>query len=206
LALLPFFPWWDNAALVAWGGAFFSRARAPRSARFFMLARVLTLKFDPVLGRIDDASLQAFIKDRDVLSIREHFFTREEIPYLAIIVTYNPKPVDADTPATTEKRQPTSEEDRKEKWRGLLVEDDWPLFNTLRDWRNGQAREEGIPPYVICSNVQLAHIAHNRPESPTQLATIEGMGKAKIERYGAALIKNIADQPNESEPHGTEQP
>ena len=26
------------------------------------------------------------------------------------------------------------------------------LFNSLRDGRNGLAKEEGIPPYVICSN------------------------------------------------------
>jgi hypothetical protein len=82
-----------------------------------MLARVLTLKFDPVLGRIDDASLQAFIKDREVLSIREHFFTREEIPYLAIIVTYNPKPVDADTPARAASLlKPPSPEGKQLRW------------------------------------------------------------------------------------------
>lgn len=54
-----------------------------------MLARILTLKFDPVLGSFDDTGLRDFVKDKEVLSIRDHFFTRDEVPYLAVIVTYN---------------------------------------------------------------------------------------------------------------------
>ena len=39
-----------------------------------MLARVITLRFDPVLSSFDDGPLRDFLKDKEVLSIRDHFF------------------------------------------------------------------------------------------------------------------------------------
>jgi hypothetical protein len=35
-----------------------------------MLARVITLRFDPVIGSFDDSPLREFLKDKEVLSIR----------------------------------------------------------------------------------------------------------------------------------------
>ena len=158
-----------------------------------MLVRIFTLKFDSVLGAFDDEALRDFIKDKEILSIRDHFFTRDESPYLTLVVTYNPL-----RPEAEEKTGADRKEDR-EKWRTILEEADWPLFNTLRDWRNNLAREEGMPPYVICTNRQLAQIAHRRPESLNKLSAIEGMGKAKLNRYGAAMLQIVGSESGEQE-------
>ena len=152
-----------------------------------MLVRVFTLKFSSVLGGFDDGELRDFLKDKEVLSVRDHFFVKDEMPYVTVIVTYNLLRPEAEEPA----RSTRSARDRRDAWRELLEEQDWPIFNELRDWRNKQAREEGIPPYVICTNRQLADIAHRRPESLSKLATVEGLGKAKLGRYGAALLKIV---------------
>lgn len=53
-----------------------------------MLARVFTLKFSPVLDGFADEELAAFVRDRDVVDIRDHFFERDGQPYLAVFVTY----------------------------------------------------------------------------------------------------------------------
>jgi len=50
-----------------------------------MLVRVFTLKFDPIVGGFDDSGLQEFVRDKEVLSIRDHFFTRDETPYLIVL-------------------------------------------------------------------------------------------------------------------------
>ena len=165
-----------------------------------MLVRVFTLKFNPVLGGFDDGEVRDFIKDKEVLSIRDHFFVKDEVPYLAVLATYNPLQPEAETPSIA--RRP--ERERREAWRDLLKEEDWPLFNALRDWRNQQAREEGIPPYVICTNRQLADIARRRPPTLNKLSAIEGLGKAKLERYGAALLKIVAPEASDTEAKGEE--
>ncbi len=52
-----------------------------------MLARVLTVRFDPALEAFDDGPLREFLKAREAIAVREHFFVRNHVPYLAILVT-----------------------------------------------------------------------------------------------------------------------
>lgn len=158
-----------------------------------MLARVFTLKFSPVLGGFDDGGLRDFMKDKEVLSVRDHFFVKDEVPYLAVLVTYNLLRPEADAPVTGRR----GERERNEEWRGILEEQDWPVFNALRDWRNKQAREEGLPPYILCTNRQLAEVAHRRPPSLAKLATVEGLGEAKLKRYGAAILGIVGPEARE---------
>ena len=55
-----------------------------------MRIRIFTLKFHPGTEQFDDDELQEFIKDKEVLSAREHFFLKHETPYLVVFITYLP--------------------------------------------------------------------------------------------------------------------
>ena len=57
-----------------------------------MLARVLTLRFDPALEAFDDGPLQEFLRSKEVHAISDHFFIRDGVPYLAVLVTYGLPP------------------------------------------------------------------------------------------------------------------
>lgn len=107
-----------------------------------MLARVLTLRFNTLLDGFDDAPLRDFIKDKEVLAIRDHFFVKNEAPYLAVIVSYRPLPVAAAREVKPANGQ--SSHKRDESWREYVAESDVPLFNALRDWRNERSRREGL--------------------------------------------------------------
>ena len=50
------------------------------------------------------------------------------------------------------------------------------------------AREAKLPPYVIFHDKTLAEIARIQPASLAALAAIAGVGPAKLERYGAAVL------------------
>ena len=41
-----------------------------------MRIKVITLEFSTLSGCFDDAPLQDFIKDKNVLNVRDHFFVR----------------------------------------------------------------------------------------------------------------------------------
>ena len=66
-----------------------------------------------ILGAFDAAELQAFIKDKEVVSIRDHFFTKDDMPYLAVLVTYQLAGPPTDVPAV----EPAAATPRNEKWR-----------------------------------------------------------------------------------------
>jgi ATP-dependent DNA helicase RecQ len=68
-----------------------------------------------------------------------------------------------------------------------------PLFEALRAWRRQEAADQSVPPYVIFGDRTLADIAHLRPKSLHDLMLANGVGEAKLERYGAAVLKVVRE-------------
>lgn len=58
----------------------------------------------------------------------------------------------------------------------------------LKSWRLEEARRQSVPAYVILHDATLMEIARLRPRTREQLADIPGIGKTKLDRYGAELI------------------
>nr|WP_315184581.1 DNA helicase RecQ [uncultured Flavobacterium sp.] len=67
------------------------------------------------------------------------------------------------------------------------------LFETLRKLRYEISKEEEVPAYVIFSDAALRQMETNRPMSDQELIAIDGVGKAKLEKYGDVFIKAIID-------------
>ena len=63
-----------------------------------------------------------------------------------------------------------------------------PLFEALRAWRREQAKEMGVPPYVIFHDSTLRGVAAAKPSSLSALSLIEGIGDTKLDRYGESLL------------------
>jgi ATP-dependent DNA helicase RecQ len=68
------------------------------------------------------------------------------------------------------------------------------LFEALRAWRRGEAQERGVPPYVIFSDRTLRELARVRPSTMYELRDIYGIGDAKLDAFGSAVIGVIAAQ------------
>ena len=68
------------------------------------------------------------------------------------------------------------------------VEPGDPVLAALKAWRLAQARDQGVPPYVVFHDRTLAELAAQRPTTREQLAEVAGIGAAKLERYGDALL------------------
>ncbi len=61
-------------------------------------------------------------------------------------------------------------------------------FAALRAWRLGEAKAQGVPPYVIFHDSVLREIAAARPTTADALGLIRGVGASKLARYGAAVL------------------
>ncbi len=69
-------------------------------------------------------------------------------------------------------------------------------FEALRSWRLDVARSTEVPPYVVFHDRTLAEIAHRRPATAGALGSIPGVGPAKLERYGDAVLAVLRAGPN----------
>jgi ATP-dependent DNA helicase RecQ len=67
-----------------------------------------------------------------------------------------------------------------------------PLFERLREWRAGVAREQAVPAYIVFGDATLRGIALTKPETLVELSGISGVGDKKLELYGEALLGVVA--------------
>ena len=79
-----------------------------------------------------------------------------------------------------------------EKKRGRCVDCpasyDEGLFERLREWRKARAADESVPAFVIFTDATLQLIAEHKPATPQALLKINGIGRAKVEKYGEDVL------------------
>jgi DNA helicase II / ATP-dependent DNA helicase PcrA len=68
-----------------------------------------------------------------------------------------------------------------------------PSFAALREWRLKRAKEDGVPAYVVFHDTTLAEIAERAPTTRGELATVSGVGPAKLERYADDVLAALAE-------------
>ncbi len=86
-------------------------------------------------------------------------------------------------------RAPAARDDRKPRAAAAeLPEELLPAFEALRAWRAEQAREQGVPAYVIFHDATLREIVTIWPTSVAQLGTVGGVGEKKLATYGEGVL------------------
>ncbi|KPI19180.1 HRDC domain protein [Actinobacteria bacterium OV450] len=68
------------------------------------------------------------------------------------------------------------------------------LYERLREWRAGQAKEQGLPAYCVFTDKTLVAIAEAAPSEEGELSMISGVGGRKLDRYGADVLAICAGQ------------
>ena len=66
-------------------------------------------------------------------------------------------------------------------------------FEALRAWRLVEAREKDVPAFVVFTDATLVAIAEAKPQTLDELGELAGVGSAKLERYGEAVLEIISD-------------
>jgi ATP-dependent DNA helicase RecQ len=65
---------------------------------------------------------------------------------------------------------------------------DGDLLAALKAWRRDLARAQGVPPYVVFHDRTLVEIAARNPATREELSVVSGIGRAKLERHGDAVL------------------
>lgn len=150
------------------------------------MLKIFTVKYEEKSESFNDSALQNFLSDKEILRWETNFFERKNEYFWTVLIEYRQS-----VPAQIELKQ-KADGSKGESYKELLTENDWPLYKMLREWRTGHSKKEGIPPYIICNNMQLAKITLARPASLNALQEIDGIGRAKAEKYGKEILQIIA--------------
>jgi ATP-dependent DNA helicase RecQ len=77
--------------------------------------------------------------------------------------------------------------------RDAITGESGDVFQALREWRKGVAKEHGVPAYTVFHDATLQEIARRLPDSFDGLRGISGIGATKLERYGERLLQVVRE-------------
>jgi superfamily II DNA helicase RecQ len=63
------------------------------------------------------------------------------------------------------------------------------LAARLKEWRTAEAKRLKVPAYLVLNDRTLTAVAQEQPANPRQLLEVSGMGPAKVERFGEAILE-----------------
>jgi superfamily II DNA helicase RecQ len=126
--------------------------------------------------------LNAFCAQHRVTTLEKHFVDLGTESYWSICVTFIDG-INQTIPAGAANRR-----DRID-YREVLGEQDFVIYAQLRNLRKSLSEQEGIPAYALFTNEQLAEMVTRRVRVESELANIEGVGKARLEKYGSAFLQ-----------------
>ncbi len=71
---------------------------------------------------------------------------------------------------------------------------DEALVERLRDWRREESKRQSTPAFVVFTDATLIALAEAMPASDAELLAVPGLGRAKLERYGPAVLALLAGE------------
>ncbi len=135
-------------------------------------------------GESAEAELNGFLSSHRIVNVSHHVVPRPDGACLLFVVEY----LDGGGGGG---RKPSAAE--RIDYREKLSEADFEVFRRLREVRKTLAEAEGVPVYTVLTNAQLAEIAERRIATKAGLAEIEGVGAARVEKYGDRLAAACAE-------------
>ena len=144
----------------------------------------------PVFGGTAPAEddLNRFLTSHRVIGVERQLVEDGPRTAWAVCVTYVEQGGAADTTAK-EPRKPSID------YREVLPPAQFEVFARLRALRKETAQREGVPPYALFTNEQLAEMVQRGIRSREGLATIDGVGPARLEKYGEAVLEVLRAAP-----------
>ncbi len=134
-----------------------------------------------------EAELNAFLASHRVDSVDRQLVVDGPRSAWAICVAY----VDGPEPGS----KAASKKGRVD-YREVLPPEQFQVFARLRELRKKLAEREGVPPYALFTNEQLAEMVRRRAASLAALGAIDGVGPARLEKYGAAFLEVLQGTPD----------
>ena len=122
--------------------------------------------------------LNRFLASHRITSIDREFIPDGQNSAWSICVTVQ----------TGEPRHSSAKDKDRIDYREVLSESDFRIYAKLRTLRKELSEKDGVPAYRLFTNEQLAEIVRQTVTSAERLVEINGVGPARVEKYGDAFL------------------
>ena len=130
-----------------------------------------------------EEAVNQFCIEHRVVSVERELVQNGDGSYWALCICYLDK-----------QGGPLSTRRGRVDYREVLNDKEFTLFAKLRQLRKTLAEREGTTLYALFTNEQLATMVQKQVTSMAALAEIDGVGPARLEKYGEAFVKLLREQ------------
>lgn len=140
-----------------------------------MKIKVLKIRIADHYQIMDEAVVNDYLDRYEILNINSELI-KDDINYWSVLIHYKDKHLNQKASKTTD----NAEND--------LSEEEIIIYNKLKIWRSEKADRLKLPSYIIFHNKHLMAIAKQKPSQMDDLQHISGLGKARIDKFGAEIL------------------
>lgn len=139
----------------------------------------------PIVGsEAVNEELNAFLRGKKVLQVEQQLVQGTRGNYWSFCVRYLES---QSTKIDTGKKQ-------RKDYKRELSEAAFARFARFRAVRKDVAKADGIPPFAVFTDEELAGIAQLEELTPVTMKTVKGVGDKKVEKYADHLIRALQDE------------
>lgn len=154
-----------------------------------MQIHILTLPLLPDPSQIEE--LNHFLRSHKIIDVRKELAQSAGNACWTFCITY-----------VQDQQSLNSNKSSKERidYKEVLDEKSFNIFSLMRKVRKELADKDAVPAYAVFTDAELAEMAKaEQPVGLDLMASIPGIGKKKIEKYGSAfcsLMETIENETN----------
>lgn len=133
--------------------------------------------------------MNVFLRAHRVLAVKKEFVSDGENSFWTFCAEYMESMIGVTLGGASGSKLP------KVDYKEVLNPVEFEVFSRLREWRKTVAEKEGVPVYAVLTNEQLAQVVQRKVTSKAGLKEIEGVGNARVEKYGEGLLQTLTSMP-----------
>lgn len=132
--------------------------------------------------------MNRFLRSVRVIAVKKEFFPDADGACWLVAVEYQT----GDGESRPARGQMSGK--KKVDYKEILSPDDFSIYLRLRDWRKATGDKEATQLFNIFTNDQLATIVQDKITTRAGLKAIGGVGDARVEKYGDAVIAIMKEE------------
>ena len=144
-------------------------------------------------GEAATAQLNQLLSTHRVVAVERQFVADGTRSLWSICVTTTAA---ADVPPP---QASTTKKTARVDYKQVLPPEQFAVFAKLRALRKSIAEADGVPPYAVFNNAQLAEKVTRPARSIAQIAAIEGVGPSRVKKYGQRFLDALTASPPATE-------
>jgi superfamily II DNA helicase RecQ len=132
-------------------------------------------------GEVQIEEMNNFIDNHRILNVSEQLIQNGNASFWSYCIRY------------TGEQTAQEREKNKVDYRTVLDKASFERFSAMRVIRKDLAKKEGLPPYAIFNDLELAELARIENLNEQELKNLKGIGEKKVEKYGVFFIPKAAE-------------